>query len=263
MDKLTLEKRVEELGSDQAWWHEIELPHGVRTLSRTVHTENSNKRKWEKIRKFVDVQGKAVIDVGCCEGFFLLKMAESGASRSLGVEVDEKRFEKAQFVLDVLRPKGVAVKKMSIYDPRIAEIGYFDLALCLGLLHRVPDPYTAVKTICNLAESVIFEWCSLNTNMEDMRFWGGPYKADFYNSGYWLISRKCVKEILQRHGMTYFCDVEAHSSRAILFASKRQEAISFVSGHLNGVPLYKRMIYRLDRAKEVVRPAYRWMRRSQ
>jgi SAM-dependent methyltransferase len=248
MDKNAIETRVRELGQRQSWFHEIELPCGVRTVQHEPDkiTDNYNVIKWDKIKDCLLVEGKTVLDIGCNEGFYSCKLSELGASRVLGIEVDEMRYEKASFVMEMLNLANVTIKKMNLYDLKENLNEKFDYALCLGMLHRLPDPHTALEIIAEVADTVLLEWCAWNVSVPAMRFWGGPYKEDLYNTGYWLMSRNCLKDILRRHDVHYFVDVEPYSLRAIMVATKDQDVYKTLSGIRIKHSGIKKMRYKLD-----------------
>jgi hypothetical protein len=63
---------------------------------------------------------------------------------------------------------------MSAYDVTQETLGgKCDLGLALGLLHRVPDPYTLIMKTDELADAVVYEWAALKSEEPIMRFWGG------------------------------------------------------------------------------------------
>jgi SAM-dependent methyltransferase len=227
VSKEWLESEVKRLGDRQPWWHDIQLPHGVRTLNRSDEDlrANHNNVKWETIRKLLNVRGKTVVDLGCNEGYYCLEARRAGAARITGVDIDPDRVAKARFVMRALGIQDIEVLEMSAYDVTQETLGgKCDLALALGLLHRVPDPYTLIMKMGELADAVVYEWAALKSEEPIMRFWGGDLKDyDVNNTGYWRISITCVKEILLRAGFRSYRDVHAGDTRAILFASRRPE----------------------------------------
>ena len=46
----------------------------------------------------------------------------------------------------------------------------FDICLCLGFIHRVPDPFSAVEAISSKANIIIFEWKALKFGSHDESF---------------------------------------------------------------------------------------------
>lgn len=221
--KQQIETEVARLEAIQPWWHDIELPYGIFTRGRkeTEWEPNHNVPKWQRISPFIPRELRRVIDLGCNEGYFCLKLIEMGVQEVVGVDISPNRIEKAHFIMDVLQVRNVRLIQDSVSKVDTLKLGLFDFALCLGLVHRVPDPYVLLAMVSELTDSVILEWSGIISHEPIMRFWGGGFKSyDAYNSGYWQPSRVCVKQILERHGFRHFYDIEADSDRAILLASR-------------------------------------------
>ncbi len=219
-----LKQEVKRLGEDQPWWHDIELPHSVRTIGRSKEEQraNHNEEKWQRLRGAVDLGGHSVLDLGCNEGAFALWAIAAGATSVLGIDVNAQRIEKAKFVAAVLGTDNVEFRQANVLELTREDVGKrFDIAFALGLLHRVPDPYGLLVKIASLAETAVFEWSAANSEDAIMEFWGGGYKEyDRDNTGYWRMSRQCVREILLRTDYTVYADIQPTARRAIMIAAK-------------------------------------------
>ena len=102
-DKTEIQNKVEELDKEQKWNHCIELPYGVKTAPDEQVSHGKNIVKWSRIKQYVDaidIKGKRVLDIGCNEGFFSLKLKELKAGEVMGVDADELRIKKAKFVAE-------------------------------------------------------------------------------------------------------------------------------------------------------------------
>lgn len=219
-----IKKEVERLNNVQPFWHSIRLPYGLFTTGRKGETRlNYNEVKWERIKKYIEPRQKRVVDVGCNEGFFSIEMIKAGAKEVYAIDINKHRIEKARFVLDVLSISGIKLKQIDIYDVPDLDIGTFDIALALGILHRVPDPYTLIKILTGIADVIVFEWSNLLSSEPIMQFWGGGYKMyDIDNSGYWKPTVACVKAILERQDFCFNYCIDQSSDRAILISCKQK-----------------------------------------
>ena len=200
---------VKRLSEKQDWWHDIELTYGVRTIDRNSreNKENNDTVKWKRIRPLLRFEGKRVLDVACNDGYYSMMAQQSGAREILAIDIDGGRVEKAKFIKQKLGLSKVKVKQYSAYDlPGIVKKKY-DIVFCLGLLHRVPDPHGLIYALLQVGETVVIEWPALLSRRADARFWGGSVKNDFYNTGYWELSRVCVKSLINRLGFKYVVDV--------------------------------------------------------
>jgi tRNA (mo5U34)-methyltransferase len=98
-DGKELARRVAELGE---WFHNIDL-NGVMTAPH--HFLGDFPRvKWKQIAAGIpqDLSGAAVLDIGCNAGFYCLELKKRGASRVLGVDVDDRYLQQARFAAGVL-----------------------------------------------------------------------------------------------------------------------------------------------------------------
>lgn len=227
-DKTDMEKRVNELGAIQAWNHNFTLPPGIETKPGKQSSHGKNLVKLERLRSLfetIDVAGMSVLDVGCNEGFFSMHLAQSGA-HVLGIDIDQHRIAKAGFVQSVLYPdKDARFELLDIYSDRFKQLPRFDLCLCLGFVHRVPDPFSAIAVVADRTDMIIFEWKALKFGPHDEAFAyfspKGVDTADYYGTEYWLLSYAAMESILNRLGFGFFHRIDdPRQRRAILVAGR-------------------------------------------
>jgi SAM-dependent methyltransferase len=174
--------------------------------------------------EMLDIRGKRVLDVGANEGFFSQYLAEQGAE-VLGIDVDEHRIEKARFVQSLLQRPNVDFRVLDIYSPDFAGLPSFDFCLCMGFLHRIPDPVTALSALAERCSLILLEWKALKAGPHDDAFaYFTPKpvdREDYYGTEYWLLSYSAVERILRRLGFTHFHRVDdPRQRRALLVAGK-------------------------------------------
>lgn len=171
-DRAELVQRVGELGE---WFHNLDL-NGVATAPR--HFLGDYPRvKWKQIESSIpaDLSGATVLDVGCNAGFYSLEFKKRGASRVLGVDVDERYLGQARFAASVLN-LDIDFQKCSVYDvDRIA--GQFDYVLFLGLFYHLRYPlYALDKVITKVRSRLVFQTMVRGSMVspemrEDYQFW--------------------------------------------------------------------------------------------
>jgi tRNA (mo5U34)-methyltransferase len=88
-----------------------------------------------------------VIDLACNEGWFSHRMLEWGAAYVLGVDVRPQLIRRAQLVRDHF---GIPSERMElrcadVFDLSAAELGSFDVVLCLGLVYHLENPVGAIR----------------------------------------------------------------------------------------------------------------------
>ena len=225
-----IKKELSLLGNEQSWNHNITLPGGIETAPGEQISHGKNLVKWDRIEPILDLaslKGKQVLDLGCNEGFFSIKLAEKGAE-VLGADIDELRIKKAKWIQSIFGLKNHNFKVLDIYSKKFQSIDQkFDLCLCMGFIHRIPDPYTAIKAISSKTDTILFEWKALKEGPHDESYAFFTHKdidrEDYYGTEYWLLSYTSLELILKRLGFKYFYridDSRKRNKRAILFASK-------------------------------------------
>jgi SAM-dependent methyltransferase len=232
MDAITLRNAIEELGAEQFWNHSIELRFGISTAPKEQISHGKNLVKWQRIKPILDAivtTDMSVLDIGCNEGFFSQQLAQQ-AKAVLGGDIDRLRIKKARFVNSILQTGNLTFQELDIYSTDFSALDHFDLCICMGLLHRVPDPYRAVSAIGAKSNIVIFEWKALKAghHIDPIAYFSQKEidHSDFYGTEYWLLSYKALESILQREGFKFFHRVDdPKQRRAILVAGKINNTI--------------------------------------
>ncbi len=226
-DNSYIQNKVLELNSEQPWNHNIILPGNIETRPGNQMSHGKNLVKWNRIEPIIDLLGianKNVVDLGCNEGFFSKELADKGAN-VLGIDIDELRIKKAKFVQSILGFTNPAFKVIDIYSSEFQNLDKFDLCLCMGFIHRIPDPYTAIKAIGSKTDTILFEWKALKQGPHDDAYayfsQKNINKDDYYGTEYWLVSYAALESILKRMHFKYFYRLDdPRQRRAILVASK-------------------------------------------
>jgi len=153
-----------------------------------------------------------------------VKLAEH-CTEVVGVDIDKLRIEKAQCVKECLNVSNVEYRTFDLFSDEFERLQPFDLCLCLGFLHRIPDPYTALARLGQLSAILIIEWKVLKHGphwRSFAKFTPGEYREDdYYGTQFWLLSFQCLEEILRRLGFRYFHRIDDPSqTRAIMIAGK-------------------------------------------
>ena len=174
-----LAHRIAELGD---WFHNIDL-NGVPTAPH--HFLGDFPRvKWKDISRIFpeDMRGASVLDLGCNGGFYSIEMKKRGASRVLGVDVDDRYLNQARFAARVLG-LDIEFEKRSVYDTdRIP--GQFDYVLFMGVFYHLRYPlYALDKIIKKVRGTLVFQTMirgSLNSPQlkDDYNFWNKEVFSD-------------------------------------------------------------------------------------
>ncbi|MFL6312787.1 MAG: TIGR04290 family methyltransferase [Terriglobales bacterium] len=167
-----LTRRIAEKGD---WFHNINL-NGVWTAPNHFLGDFPNV-KWKHIAPELpqDLSGASVLDIGCNGGFYSIELKRRGASRVLGVDVDDRYLEQARFASQVLG-LDIEFAKYSVYDVDSIP-GKFDFVLFMGVFYHLRYPLFALdKVVKKVGKSLIFQTMirgSLTSPelREDYHFW--------------------------------------------------------------------------------------------
>lgn len=211
-----ISRRVKELGP---WFHNMEL-NGVSTAPD--HFLGDYPRvKWSRFAEALprDLAGKSVLDIGCNAGFYSLEMKRRGASRVLGIDVDEVYLDQARFAAGVAG-LDIDLARLSVYD--IAALKErFDIVLFMGVLYHLRHPLLALDLIREHVAGELFVFQSMLRGSdrvdeldEDTDFWNtepfdnpGFPRLHFIERSYahdptnwWIPNRAGIEAMLRSSG---------------------------------------------------------------
>ncbi len=229
-----IEKQVAALGIAQPWNHNFLLPFGIETAPGEQKSHGKNLVKLERLSPLFDVlgvSGRRILDVGCNEGFFSVQMGRRGG-QVLGIDVDTHRIDKARFIQSIVASDlDVQFRLMDIYSDEFENLPRFDLCLCLGFIHRVPDPYRAVAAIAARVDMIVFEWKALKFGPHDEAFAYFSQKGidtrDYFGTEFWLLSYTALESILRRLGFRHFHRIDDPRQRRAIMVAGRHPHLLF------------------------------------
>ena len=214
--RTVLAKQVEELGE---WFHNIEL-FGVFTAPRHFLGDFPN-IKWKHIANAIpaDLAGASVLDVGCNGGFYSIEMKKRGASRVLGIDIDDRYLTQARFAAATLG-YDIEFQKCSVYDVDKVP-GTFDYVLFMGVFYHLRYPLFALdKLVTKVRGQLVFQTMlrgsdCVGTYKDDYHFWDGnvfrdpsfpcmyfiekKYAGDQTN--WWIPNKSAAEAVLRSAGL--------------------------------------------------------------
>jgi predicted RNA methylase len=225
MNKDELFERVKALSLEE-WNHYFELPHGIITRQTHINSPGYCINKWNRLSPLLEsigIKDKTVIDIGCSDGYFCIETAKLGAKHVHGTDVDEVRIKRANLVKEVMNIENVSFDAISLYDSSTEE--KYDVALGLGLLHRVPDIEACIEYLGNVADTLVLEFKMFKDSRNICYNPQQETKSNSYNKLYGVPTRSFVETRLEKMGFTnnkFIFDEVSHLNypRTILISSK-------------------------------------------
>lgn len=203
MKKKELAEKVFELGISQPWNHLYYLADGVTTIPMSHRSKSAglNTNKWRRIERTVGLDifdRKNILDVGCSDGYFSLQVA-GRAETVTGIDLDPIRIERAKFIKSQFKNKNCRFLTTDISGLTNEK---FDLALVLGVLHRVSDPLDLLSSVADKCDELVIEYKCAKTSKPTAYFGGASKKLNDLNRLYFLFSPSCLGEILASYGFS-------------------------------------------------------------
>jgi 2-polyprenyl-6-hydroxyphenyl methylase/3-demethylubiquinone-9 3-methyltransferase len=116
---------------------------------RPLHQINPLRLGWMK--EFCDLQGKAVLDVGCGGGILADSLARSGAYAT-GIDLSTKVLRIAQLHAMDAETENVQYREISAEAMAAEQPAGFDVVTCMEMLEHVPDPASVVQACATLVK---------------------------------------------------------------------------------------------------------------
>ena len=141
--------------ADIAWWHTIDLGHGVVTPGR-----DETPARLPLLGLPESLDGLSVLDVGAWDGFYSFACERRGAARVVAADqfawqrlgTGRRGFDCARRALT----SSVEALELDVLDlsPETAG-GRYDLVLFLGVLYHVRDPLLALEHVASVTGSTL------------------------------------------------------------------------------------------------------------
>ena len=144
--QLGREEILKKIGTRAYWWHRIEVAPGIITPGRKDTLAELEQRIGLPER----LDGKTVLDVGAAEGFYTFECERRGAQVTA---IDRLNAEDSGFGL-VRELIGSRAKHAhcSVYNLDPAQMGQFDLVLCLGVIYHLRYPLLALDVLHSICK---------------------------------------------------------------------------------------------------------------
>lgn len=166
--------------------------------------------KWERLSPLLDrsvIEGAAVVDVGCGNGYYLRRLSEGRPGVLLGIDPQPRAVLQWRLAKRLGRLLGEpGWENASLRRWRLDALqslpGCFDVVLCAGLLYHVTDPIEALRTLRGaLAPGgrIVIE--TIIVPGDDPIAWTPPRRYAGAR-GFWALpTRPCLEAWIERAGL--------------------------------------------------------------
>jgi tRNA (mo5U34)-methyltransferase len=157
-------KKIQQRIDEITWYHEFDFGNGLRAVSKTPQVAG-HRRIWSFIEGELDriaFSSKAVLDIGCWDGYWSFYAERRGAKSVLASDDQTQNWAGSSGLMlahRLLKSKVALDLERSVYD--LAPLGRnFDIILCLGVYYHLVDPFYAfaqIRHCCHDDTIVLFE----------------------------------------------------------------------------------------------------------
>ena len=206
ISKEELQFKVKELAEGGEWNCYYEFPYNISTRKNHINSPGYNLNKWKRLTPIIneiDLKNKTLIDIGCGDGYYAIQCAKMGAKYVLGTDIDSLRIKRGILAKQIFKLDNIDFKCIDLYKDKIDK---FNVGMALGLLHRIPNIDECLKKLGIIADILVLEFKSYNTDEEICLPLNSKTKSNKYNNLYSVPSINYVKKGLTALGFTSFSE---------------------------------------------------------
>lgn len=181
------------------WFYNFALPGGGTTDCRAPEsTLHLHETRWRMVEATMraelgDRLGSAsVLDLGCHEGWFAARcLQELGTPSLLGVDVRAQSLEKARLVHRAMGLNGGEFVTLDAEELDAAEVGTFDVCLCVGLIYHLENPVRVLRRAAAATGELMLVETQVVDPIEGVAEWGKRDASRPYRGGFAIIDESC------------------------------------------------------------------------
>jgi tRNA (mo5U34)-methyltransferase len=186
------------------WFHSLDFGDGQVTRGTNP---NFRLRGMADVVFRNGVAGKTVLDIGAWDGFYSFEAERRGAARVLATDhfcwSGEGWGTKQGFDYAHARLRSrVESLEVDLFDLNPSKLGTFDVALFLGVLYHLQDPYRGLKHAAAMTHDLLIVETVTACNalpLPVMRFYPGK-ELNNDPTNFWAPNTKCLRYMLQDAG---------------------------------------------------------------
>ncbi len=216
--------------SPPGWRHKIDVGHGIVTPGR-----EDTSMELDRLRIESDLSGKAILDVGCSDGYYSFECEKRGALvtaiDNFTSSPDKEGVNGFSIASSLLNSKAKLID-MSVYDIDSLE-EKFDIILLINVLYHLRHPALAIDKIysklasggklylkSHFHQDIHFRSTGFDYNRKPMAVF---YENDELNndpSNWWGFNQRAIEALLRSAGFNHIKKTAQYRDRIYYCATK-------------------------------------------
>ena len=153
---------------NRQWFYSYELPDGRRTS--TYHDgklDSIHDTRWTMLNGVLDDrfshdnESLNAIDLACHQGYFAVKLAQSGFGAVKAIDARESHIDDSRLIAGVYGLGNLEFERADLFELDTEATGAFDLVLMFGLLYHLENPIGALR----IARALTRDTCVIETQV--------------------------------------------------------------------------------------------------
>ena len=221
-----LRRRIEELGP---WFHQITLGDGIRTrdIAPAPGPEPTNNPhpRWRELEPALpnDLSGKRVLDAGCLDGYFSVRLALRGTAEVVTLDVWEEAMARLRFVKQTLALEQITPLHSDVYHLDPETHGRFDFAVMIDVLFALDHPLLALERLAAVTDRLYVSSTVIRGTQQrymELRYSSGLHGTQ---SRYWVPTEACLVAMLEAVGFDELRAVQTADPHHLIYQAVRRE----------------------------------------
>ena len=173
------------------WFYAYELPDGsVTPTYHGIDIQAIHDTRWRMLEDCLDQRlgadrsNLSALDLASHQGWFAVKMAQSGFGRVKGIDARRAHVEDSSLIADIYGLQGLSFEQGDIHALDADALGQFDVVLMMGLLYHLENPVGALRACRALCRKLCLIETQIVPGMTGWVDYGGyqyvrPLKGSF------------------------------------------------------------------------------------
>jgi hypothetical protein len=150
-----------EQARSREWFYNYDLPDGSTTPTyHGADIKAIHDTRWRMVDSCLsenlgaDRDRLTALDLASHQGWFAVKMAQSGFSSVLGIDARQSHVDDASLISQIYGFDQLSFQLGDIHQQSADQLGQFDVVLMLGLLYHLENPVGALRTCRELCRRI-------------------------------------------------------------------------------------------------------------